>query len=88
MPDGKGETYGKDKVHSTRSSIDRRKDRVRDKGERVQREEIQEILELLCPQSIYKWMHGRSMPSIDNLYMLHRLFNVHMEDMLVPRDMS
>lgn len=50
--------------------------------------EIQEILGLLCPQSIYKWMHGRSMPSVDNLYMLHRLFDVHMEDMLVPRDMS
>lgn len=45
--------------------------------------EIQEMLCLSCPQSIYRWFHGVTFPSIDNLYMLSKILNVHMEDMLV-----
>lgn len=47
--------------------------------------EIQEILNLACPQSVYRWLHGYSLPSVDNLYMLSRLFDMHMEDLLVER---
>lgn len=47
--------------------------------------EIQEILNLACPQSVYRWMHGYSFPSVDNLYMLSRLFDMHMEDFLVEK---
>lgn len=47
--------------------------------------EIQEILKLSCPQPIYRWMHGYMLPSVDNLYMLSRLFGVHMEDLLVGK---
>ncbi len=47
--------------------------------------EIQEILNLACPQSIYRWMKGYTFPSIDNLYMLSKLFCVHMEDLLVEK---
>ena len=29
--------------------------------------EIQKLLNLSCPQPIYRWMRGRTMPSLDNL---------------------
>ena len=45
--------------------------------------ELQEILGLACPQSVYKWIHGKTLPSVDNLYRISKIFHVHMEDMLV-----
>ena len=50
--------------------------------------ELQEMLGLSCPQPIYRWIKGRTLPSIDNLYMLSRILGVHMEELLVPRDAS
>lgn len=47
--------------------------------------EIQKELNLLYPQSIYRWLSGQSMPSIDNLYKLSAILQVHMEDLLMPR---
>lgn len=47
--------------------------------------EIQEILNLACPQSVYRWMHGYALPTVDNLYMLSKLFDVPMEDLLVVK---
>lgn len=29
--------------------------------------ELQMILNLSCPQSIYRWIRGRTLPSVDNL---------------------
>lgn len=48
--------------------------------------ELQEMLGLSCPQPIYRWIRGRTLPSIDNLYMLSRILGMHMEDLLIPRD--
>lgn len=45
--------------------------------------DIQEYLHLSCPQSIYRWFKGKILPSVDHLYALSRLLNVHMEDLLV-----
>lgn len=36
------------------------------------------------PQAIYKWQHGHSLPSVDNLYALSALLEVPMEQILVP----
>lgn len=46
--------------------------------------EIQKKLELSCPQPIYRWMKGQTMPSLDNLYTLSGILGVHMEDLLLP----
>lgn len=46
--------------------------------------EIQKKLELSCPQPIYRWMKGQTMPSLDNLYTLSSILGVHMEDLLIP----
>lgn len=47
--------------------------------------EIQKKLNLSCPQPIYRWMSGKAMPTLDNLYMLSHMLGTHMEDLLVPR---
>jgi len=36
-----------------------------------------------APQAVYKWQRGESLPSVDNLVALSRLFGVSMEDILV-----
>ena len=35
--------------------------------------ELQEYLGLSCPQGVYQWQAGRSLPSVDNLYAVSRL---------------
>ena len=34
---------------------------------------------------IYRWYKGLILPSVDNLFMLSRLLNVHMEELLVEK---
>lgn len=48
--------------------------------------DIQFFLNLACPQSIYRWLKGQTLPSIDNLYRMAEIFQIHMEDMLVAKN--
>lgn len=50
--------------------------------------DIQIFLNLACPQSIYRWIKGQTLPSIDNLYRMAVIFQVHMEDMLVAKNID
>lgn len=34
-------------------------------------------------QAVYKWQSGKSLPTVDNLYALSKLFGVTIEDILV-----
>ncbi len=45
--------------------------------------DIQGAMGFENPQAIYKWMAGRSLPSLDNLIILSRLLHISMEDILV-----
>ncbi len=47
---------------------------------------IQEYLHLSCVQPIYRWYKGKILPSVDHLFMLSELLNVHMEDFLVKKN--
>lgn len=38
--------------------------------------DVQEYLGLGCVQSVYRWIDGANMPTIDNLYALSELFQV------------
>lgn len=38
--------------------------------------DVQKYLELGCVQSVYRWLDGVSMPTIDNLYALSELLQV------------
>lgn len=44
--------------------------------------DIKEYLNLTCVQSVYHWIEGKSLPSVDNLYALSTLFNVKIDDMI------
>ena len=47
---------------------------------------IQDYLHLSCVQPIYRWYKGQILPSVDHLFMLSELLNVHMEDLLVRKN--
>lgn len=47
---------------------------------------IQDYLHLSCVQPIYRWYKGLILPSVDHLFMLSELLNVHMEDFLVKKN--
>ena len=38
--------------------------------------DIQDYLSLSCVQTVYRWLDGKNIPSIDHLYALSELFHV------------
>lgn len=44
--------------------------------------DVQEYLGLTTPQSVYHWINGRNLPTIDNLYALSELFSIPVDEML------
>ena len=44
--------------------------------------DVQQYLGLGSVQSVYHWLNGLSMPTIDNLYALSELFQIPVDDML------
>ena len=45
--------------------------------------DIQDACGFENPQAIYKWISGRSLPSLDNFIILSRLLHTNIEDILV-----
>ena len=45
--------------------------------------DICNYLSLSCVQTVYRWLEGVNVPSLDNLYALSRLFRMHMDDLVV-----
>ena len=45
--------------------------------------DIQEAMGFENPQAVYKWISGRSLPSLDNFVILSRLLHTSIEDILV-----
>lgn len=45
--------------------------------------DLQDIFGFATPQAIYKWQHGTTLPTIDNLVVLAAVFHVHMNEILV-----
>ena len=45
--------------------------------------DIQSVMGFGSPQAIYKWLSGKSLPSIDNFIILCRLLHTSIEDILV-----
>ena len=44
--------------------------------------ELQELLGFATPQAIYKWQHGISLPTVDNLVALASILDVSVEEIL------
>ena len=44
---------------------------------------VQEVCEFATPQAVYKWLHGKSLPTVDNLVILADLFSCTIDDILI-----
>lgn len=44
------------------------------------------ILGISCPQSVYAWFNGRTMPSLDNLYGLSRILESPIDDLVLSTE--
>jgi len=55
------------------------------KEKKIKVSEMARALELESEQAIYKWQRGDSLPSIDNLYALSRLFGTPIDDIIQER---
>ena len=44
--------------------------------------DLQELLGFATPQAIYKWQHGISLPTVDNLVALASILDVSVEEIL------
>ena len=54
---------------------------LQDHGYKVK--DIQGAMGFETPQAVYKWLSGKSLPSLDNFVILSRLLNTSIEDILV-----
>lgn len=54
-------------------------------GKGVTVRQVQMALHLTCPQTVYKWLYGQSLPTIDNLVALASLLDVKIDDIVVTR---
>lgn len=45
--------------------------------------DIQEAMGFENPQAVYKWLSGKSLPSLDNFLILSRILNTSIENILV-----
>lgn len=57
------------------------KELLHDNGYSVK--DIQEVMGFENPQAVYKWLSGKSLPSLDNLLILSKLLHTSIEDILV-----
>lgn len=48
--------------------------------------EVSEYMGFTTDQAVCKWQRGDSLPTVDNLYALSRLYGISMEDILVGND--
>lgn len=45
--------------------------------------DIQEVMGFDSPSAVYKWERGLSLPSIEHMMVLSKLFDMRMEDILI-----
>ncbi len=47
---------------------------------------IQEYLHLCCPQPVYRWYKGQTLPSLDHFYSLSILLGKHIDELIVRKN--
>lgn len=48
--------------------------------------DLQDVLGFATPQAIYKWQHGTSLPTVDNLVVLSAVLRVPIDKILVTEE--
>ena len=44
------------------------------------------VFQLSSPQSIYKWWHGKTLPTVNHLYTLSKILSVPMDGIIVAKN--
>jgi len=50
--------------------------------------DIQDLFGFEYPQAVYAWEQGKNVPTIDNLLVLARLFQVSVEEIVISREVE
>ena len=50
--------------------------------------DVQKYLNLACPQAVYHWQAGRSLPSIDNFYALSTMLETTVNELVAEKEDS
>lgn len=53
------------------------------KEKRISVKQIQYYLGLTCPQTIYHWFEGKSLPTVEHFFALSYLLDIPMEQLIV-----
>lgn len=48
--------------------------------------ELAEILGFTTPQAVYKWIHGKNLPTLDNIVILAHVFRVTVDEIIVAEE--
>ena len=48
--------------------------------------ELQKLLHLKCPQSIYRWFKGETLPTVDHLVVLAYRMKLPVEELIILKD--
>ena len=48
--------------------------------------ELAEILGFTTPQAVYKWIHGKNLPTLDNIIILAHVFRVTVDEIIVTEE--
>ena len=48
--------------------------------------ELAEILGFTTPQAVYKWVHGKNLPTLDNMVILAHVFRVTVDKIIVTEE--
>lgn len=57
------------------------KNMMKDRG--IKTKDVQDILGFNTPQAIFKWFRGDTIPTIDNLVILAKMFNTTMDAIII-----
>lgn len=60
-------------------------DRLR-KENNLSIKELAELLGFTTPQAVYKWVHGKNLPTLDNMVILAHLFRVTVDEIIVTEE--
>lgn len=53
------------------------------KAQNLKVEEVAHFMGFESEQAVYKWQRGESLPTVDNLYALSRLFGTSVDEILI-----
>lgn len=48
--------------------------------------ELAELLGFTTPQAVYKWIHGKNLPTLDNIVTLAYFFHVTVDEIIVTEE--